>query len=391
MNILIIQGGTDSHLPSGEKTVILNEQEYLSKNHNVTVEYIEMKNSVLGKLTSLIWSFSNYFKIIKLVEKHNPDIIHFHTIVPYISLSVLYAAKKKKVKTVQTLHNGRWLCIEGGFFRKGGYCDICVGSKGFSGLRYGCGHGKLMSSLLVMINYFARSNKRLFKLVDRFIAVSKYVKEQHVKSGFPEDKIVIRNNGIKTNLLNKSYSDYSNERRGFAFAGRVSIAKGSNVLKYLMTKLKDDFHIVGSGPQLDDLKIFCRQNDFKHVKFWGKQTNEKTLEILSSVICTVLPSQCGDSLPLVAAESMIVGTPVVASKLGGLTDFIKKSKGGIIIEEKDFKMFYKKIEYLLDNINYAKKIGETGKDYVIKELSCQLKGLELENIYINMLKEHRNL
>ena len=86
-------------MPSGEKTtVILNEQEYLSKNHNVTVEYIEMKNSVLGKLTSLIWSFSNYFKIIKLVEKHNPDIIHFHTIVPYISLSVLYAAKKESKK-----------------------------------------------------------------------------------------------------------------------------------------------------------------------------------------------------------------------------------------------------------------------------------------------------
>ena len=41
MNVLIIQGGTDPHLPSGEKTVILNEQEYLSKNHTVTVEYIE--------------------------------------------------------------------------------------------------------------------------------------------------------------------------------------------------------------------------------------------------------------------------------------------------------------------------------------------------------------
>ena len=119
MNIIIIQGGVDPNLPSGEKTVILSEQEYLSKNHNVTVEYIEREKSLLGKLTGLIWSFSNYFKVIKLIEKHNPDIIHFHTIVPYLSLSVLYAAKnEKKVKTVQTLHNGRWLCIEGGYFRK---------------------------------------------------------------------------------------------------------------------------------------------------------------------------------------------------------------------------------------------------------------------------------
>tara|TARA_X000000368_G_scaffold417141_1_gene412725 strand:+ start:4327 stop:5487 length:1161 start_codon:yes stop_codon:yes gene_type:complete len=386
MNILIIQGGTDPNLPSGEKIVILNEQEYLSKNHNVTVEYIEKKKSVLGKLTGLIWSFSNYFKIIKLIEKHNPDLIHFHTIVPYLSLSVLYAAKKKKVKTVQTLHNVRWLCIEGGYFRKSGYCDSCVGNKGINGLRYGCGHGKLISFLLLMINFFARSNGRLFKLVDRFVAVSEFVKEQHVKSGFPEDKIVVRNNGIKTNLLKKSYSDNSNERRGVAYAGRVSVAKGSNVLKYLIARLKDDLHIVGSGPKLNELKIFCRQNDFKHVKFWGKQTHEKTLEILSSVICTVVPSQCGEAFSLVAAESMIVGTPVIASKLGGLADLIKKSKGGIVIEEKDFKMFYMKTEYLLNNRNYAKKIGEIGRDYVRKELSCHLKGLELENIYINLLK-----
>ena len=105
-------------------------------------------------------------------------------------------------------------------------------------------------------------------------------KEQHIKSGFPEDKIVVRNNGIKTNLLNKSYSDNSDERRGVSYAERVSIAKGSNVLKYLMARVKDDFHIVGSGPQLDELKIFCRQNDFEHVKFWGKQTHEKTFEIM---------------------------------------------------------------------------------------------------------------
>ena len=386
MNILIIQGGTDPNLPSGEKTVILNEQEYLSKNHNVTVEYIEKKKSLVGKLTNLIWSFSNYFKTIKLIEEYNPDIIHFHTIVPHLSLSVLYAAKKKKVKTVQTLHNSRWLCLEGGFFRKGGYCNICVGTKGFSGLRYGCGHGKLISSLLLMINYFARSNERLFKLVDRFIAVSEYVKEQHIKSGFPENKIIVRNNGIKTNLLNSLYSYNNDQRRGLAYAGRVSIAKGSNVLKYLMARVKDDFHIVGSGPQLEELKLFCRQNNFKHVKFWNKQTHKKTIEILSSVICTLVPSQCGESFSLVAAESMIVGTPVIASKLGGLADLIKKSKGGIIIEEKDFKMFHKKTEYLLNNINYAKKMGEIGRQYVKQELSFQLKGLELENIYENILK-----
>lgn len=95
LKILIIQGGTNKKLPSGEQTQILNEQIYLSKNHIVNVEYIFNKNGFFGKVAGLIWSYSNYRKVIKFIEKYKPNIIHFHTVVPYLSLSVFFAAKKK--------------------------------------------------------------------------------------------------------------------------------------------------------------------------------------------------------------------------------------------------------------------------------------------------------
>ena len=100
-----------------------------------------------------------------------------------------------------------------------------------------------------------------------------------------------------------------------AFAGRVSTAKGASVLRYLMTKTDQPIHIIGNGPELEPLHQYCQQNDFDHVKFWGKLSHHETLDLLGSVVCTIVPSQCGETFSLVAAESMALGTPVVAPML----------------------------------------------------------------------------
>ena len=94
MNILIIQGGSNHDLPSGEDTVILSDWENLTKEHNVNIEYIENPKGALKKIFGLVWSFDNYARLNFFLDKYSPDVVHFHTVTPYLSLSVLYAAKK---------------------------------------------------------------------------------------------------------------------------------------------------------------------------------------------------------------------------------------------------------------------------------------------------------
>lgn len=387
MNILIIQGGANPDLPSGEKMVIESEKAYLERYHNVHVEYVSNQKGILGKVSGIFWSVKNYQLVLELIQKYKPDIIHFHTIVPYLSLSVLYAAKKCNVSIVQTLHNGRWLCLEGGYYHDGHYCDGCVGGCGFKGVLKGCSHGKFISFLLFLVNFFARFNGRLYKLIDRFIAVSDFVYSQHVKAGFPEEKITVRNNSVDTNI--ESFQKKQTLRRtGIAYAGRVSIAKGAEVLKYLIPKMIDSpINIIGSGPDLDDLKDFCIINSYKHVIFWGKQSHEKTLDILSSVKCTIVPSQCGETFSLVAAESMALGTPVIASNLGGLSDLVTKSGGGIVVEAQKHEEFYSAIISLMDSEELLTQLGTKGRVYVQNNLNADLKGHELEKIYKDVLNE----
>ena len=100
-----------------------------------------------------MWSPYNYKIVKSAIHTHKPDIVHFHTVVPYLSFSVIAASYIMGVPIVQTLHNGRWLCLEGGYFRNNTFCDDCVGTYGWLGVKRGCGHGQLISFFLFLNNF----------------------------------------------------------------------------------------------------------------------------------------------------------------------------------------------------------------------------------------------
>lgn len=384
MNILIIQSGTESGPLSGEATVIEDDREILSTECNVIVEYIKTRRDWIGRVSGLLWSFNNYKKITSLIEIHNPDVVHFHTTLPYLSVSAIYAAKKKKVAIVQTLHNGRWVCIEGGFFRCGKYCSKCVGTYGLYGVISGCKYNRLVSFLFFLPSFLLRKSGKLFGLVDRFVAVSDFVKEVHVNSGFPENKIKVINNSVNADSTDGSTKA---QRGGVAFAGRVSSAKGVDVLKYLAPVVAPHpLYIVGDGERLKELQSFCDLNEYRHVIFLGKKSRIDTLEILKKVTLTIVPSQCGESFSMVAAESMSLGTPVVASDLGGMSKLVQDG-GGLIVSSRDFNEFSKSVLFYLEHPVEASIAGLKGREYALKNLSGKAKGEALIRVYKSIRKE----
>ena len=392
MNILFVQGGSSSNLVSGERVIIANDILYLKKTgHNVHYENIKVSklyfNSVFDHIEGLIWSFTNYRRIQLLIKRHNPDIVHFHTVIPYLSFSAIFATGKMNVPIVQTLHNGRWLCLEGGYFRNNTFCDDCVGSYGWLGVKRGCGHGQLISLLLFLNNFIVRKFGFLFKNVSRFIAVSEFVREQHIKSGFPENRVTVRNNGFNA-LSELDIDDSWLRREGVVYAGRLSIAKGSKVLEYLISNLDCKISIVGNGPELNSLKQFCIDRQFGHVEFFGRLNNEATLDIIKKAVVSVVPSQCGDSYPTVALESLSVGTPIVASNLGGLPDIINAASGGKLADYNNNDAFLGSVKGLLNDRDRAKQMGGNGMTYIKKNVSANKQGEELIRIYNQVIKDY---
>ena len=397
MKIVVIQSGSFADYPSGEYYVASSEKEIL-KEKGVDVRFVmyayEQPTSVailsrVRTVSGYFWSRRAYDYMLKLIRDNKPDIVHFHGIFPYLSASSLAAAHDSGVAVVQTLHNGRWLCLEGGFYRKSQYCDKCVLHGKWNGVRHRCKHGVVASFFLYLANQHALSNGKLFKWVDRFIAVSDFIRDQHVRSGFPENKIVVKNNGMDLSRIHNI--PVSIKRSGIAYVSRISTAKGSEILKQLIPLISQDIHIVGDGPDLPSLQDFCKQGSFSHVKFLGKQPQSRCFEIMASVICTVVPSQCGEAFSLVACESMALGTPVVGSDLGGLGTLLVKSGGGIAVPATNIEAFSSAVQSLIDAPSEVDRLGEIARRYVESNLDSQINVEQLMEIYQSVLDEKKNV
>ena len=393
MKVLIIQSRSNSNLVSGEDVVINNDIEFLEK-AGIQVFYKQIKipvsgwGSIIKKICGVIWSPYNYKIVKSAIHTHKPDIVHFHTVVPYLSFSVIAASYIVGVPIVQTLHNGRWLCLEGGYFRNNTFCDDCVGTYGWLGVKRGCGHGQFISFFLFLNNFIVRKFGFLFKFVSCFIAVSEFTREQHIRSSFPEKKIIVRNNGFNVSSepdLDKSWL----RRDGVVYAGRLSVAKGSRVLEYLIKNLDCKISIIGNGPDLSSLKQMCIDNQFDHVDFFGRLDNKLTLDIIKKAVVTVVPSQCGDSYPSVALESLSVGTPIVSSNLGGLPELVKASLGGKLADYENNNSFLKAVKFFLGDRGIAKKMGVNGMKYIKENVSSHKQSKELIKIYNDVIKNHR--
>lgn len=391
MRILILHSDSYSNNPSGELNVSIFEAS-VNNHDGVDVRHVvynpndNSHDSMFYTLINLVWSKRSYIDVKLLIQEYSPSLVHFHGIQPYLSSSSIKAAYDSGVAVVQTLHNGRWICLEGGFYRNGKYCDKCVGKIGWYGAFHGCNRGILPSLFFYMANLTGRYHNKLFNWVDKFIAVSDFIRDQHISDGFPEHKVLVKNNGVDLSRFHQFHVN-SNSRNGIAYISRISESKGSNVIKNIIQNISLQIHIVGDGSDLHEIELLCKKNNYDHVKIWGKQAQEQCFEIISSVVCTVIPSQCGEAFSLVAAESMALSTPVIAADIGGLGPLIKKSGGGIGVQYDDHNAYVSAIKQLCADPELARSIGQCGRSYVDEKLDSVKNFRQLIDIYNNVLRE----
>ncbi|MBF2064475.1 MAG: glycosyltransferase family 4 protein [Calothrix sp. C42_A2020_038] len=199
---------------------------------------------------------------------------------------------------------------------------------------------KELKHYIAMLNL---SYQILFGLrgVKKFIAVSKQTKADWVKDSYPGDMIDVVHNGINLDIY-KPTTDFQKLReewdipedcRIISYVGRLDKEKGLEILLNAFALLKNTNPssvkqiklLIAGKPVLlgEEYKTTLEQltadlgiqND---VKFLGHVSNTTSLYQVSDV--TVLPSRWSEPFPRSIIESMACGTPVVASRTGGIPE-----------------------------------------------------------------------
>jgi glycosyltransferase involved in cell wall biosynthesis len=171
-------------------------------------------------------------KISKVIKKEKPDIIHAHGWMLY---SAIYLKKKFGIPLLATIHDHGFICPTKALMKGDMICSKC-----FTKECVPCGK-EIFGLKVSLLRYLCvKSQKKNLKYVDKFIAVSSFVKDVHSKY-IDEDKIVVIPNFYDASERIAMKSKESNELPDdfILFVGDLTHNKVADVIIDAFNKIKD--------------------------------------------------------------------------------------------------------------------------------------------------------
>ena len=205
-----------------------------------------------------------------------------------------------------------------------------------------------------------------------FITINKCIKNDLVKLGVDEEKILFITNGVKNKL-------------NVLFCGRIEYIKGIDMLLAVWKELEQDgyeimLNIVGDGSLKS--KLMDEYIDLKFIKWVGEILD--TSEYYKNSKLLIVPSRYeGISNTILEAKSY--GLPVIATAVGGNCEIIKHNVNGYLCNP-DIKSIKKSIINIINNDTLLEQVSDVAFKQIESEFDISKKVNQLEEILLNLNK-----
>ncbi|MDQ0970531.1 glycosyltransferase involved in cell wall biosynthesis [Neobacillus niacini] len=211
----------------------------------------------------------------------------------------------------------------------------------------------------------------------------------------PNEQIKILHYGFDTeNFIKRSKEKSSilrpKNKKVIIYSGRLVELKGVHHLIAALSELKKvrkDWvcWIVGNGDYQEELKVQRKVLGLEDdILFFGKREDIPYLLANSDIF--VLPSLL-ENQPLSVIEAQIAGKAIIVSDVGGLPEMVEDGVTGLVTPAGDTKTLYKKINLLLDDEKYRKRLGSNAKKWGMTHWSMDKGVKELTEIYKSAISE----
>jgi D-inositol-3-phosphate glycosyltransferase len=149
------------------------------------------------------------------------------------------------------------------------------------------------------------------------------------------------------------------------YVGRLQPIKGLETLLEAMTRLRPEVRLLIVGGDQDEpenehgqrLRACVAELGLeRRVQFLGAQRQERLRLFYAAADATVMPSYY-ESFGMVALEAMACGSPVVASRVGGLTTTVRDGVTGYLVPEGDPIALAERLTPLLGNPAVREDLG----------------------------------
>lgn len=337
MKVLLVH---NRYQQRGGEDAVVEAEAGLLASHGMTVRRFDADNDAIHGLRAQIQVSLQQFTGAPAIQRRldaefksfRPDVVHVHNWFPTISPSIFRQCRRSGVPVVHTLHNYRLLCVGATFFRDGHVCEECLGSSlRAPGVLHGCYRGSKAGSAVAtagMLTHWISGTWH--NCVDQYIALTEFARCKLIAGGLPEQRI-----SVKPNFVDPDPGPGTGDGGYFLFAGRLTEEKGVRTLLECWRGAPDlpELWIAGDGPLHNE--VSAAAETLPNVKWLGMKSSDEVLQLMRRAKATLCPSLWYEGMPRVVIESLAVGTPVIASRIGGYPEMLVDNESGLLFRTGD--------------------------------------------------------
>ncbi|MEW6747854.1 MAG: glycosyltransferase [Planctomycetota bacterium] len=280
-----------------------------------------------------------------LLREVQPDVAHLHMIDHQISPSILPVLRAARIPIVQTVHHYKAVCPSYRLYneRTGEICERCVGRTTWHAVRARCHKASLVSSMALALESAIHRATRLHALVDLYHAPSRFAAGKLEEGGLDPGRI--RTFFYAIDVDSRRFRREAT--RDLVYFGRLSPEKGLLTLLEAMRELPGhELEIAGEGPLRPTLEQRVQQLELRNVRFLRRLETQALEGVVGNARLAIVPSEWHENSPLAIYEAFALGTPVVASRTGGIPELVREGETGALFERADAAGLARKIEEL---------------------------------------------
>ncbi len=241
-------------------------------------------------------------------------------------------------------------------------------------------------------------------LATKTLAVSKPVRDELIRLGFPSSKLVVFNNPMDNTILHDVNRDKARAAYGYTpselvilTVGHAVPVKGWNTLLRAFSDIANEVPqarlvFVGSingndeSPYYEELARFIDQNGLKmKIRFTGHFTDIN--EALAASDIFVLPSR-SEGFGIALVEGLAAGLPCISTDVGVASEVIRPGINGFLIERENRSEMAKVLLRLATDSNLRARLAENSKTPPLGIPTMQEYGEQLFDLYESLLRKN---
>jgi glycosyltransferase involved in cell wall biosynthesis len=303
----------------------------------------------------------------RVLRDERPDLVHFQHLI-HMSAGLVTVARDAGLATVITCHDYWAICARVQLIRPDGVvcpenmgagCFLCVKEKGLGHVEAAKKLGRAAGPALDLVaRVFKEADAPVgtpahlaaefadlmdrqafvegaFGAADLRISPSRFLRQKLLESaGFDPHRFLFSDNGMRTDHIEALSKEPDPEGRvRFGFVGSLVWYKGVEVMIRAMQHLAERsavLNIYGDfrpGDETHHRELAALAGD--NVIFKGRFDNERLSEVYAEIDVLVVPSVWNENSPITIHEAFLTGTPVLASDIGGMAEYVTDGVDGL--------------------------------------------------------------